>query len=91
MIWKYKLPLEGDGVFDLALPHGATILKVDLQGDQPCLWVLFSKPAEGPVKTITRKFRWVGTGNEFDLGEFLHHIGTVQLMGGALVLHLFEI
>jgi hypothetical protein len=47
----------------------------------------------GKPKMESRTFLLVGTGHEFEapLGCELSYIGTTQLYGGAIILHLFEV
>lgn len=83
-VWKYPIPLEDWP--ELPMPLGADVLCVQMQGDMPCLWARVDPDA---AKTI-RQFRWAGTGHQLtpDVGRY---VGSVQMMGGALVFHLFEV
>ena len=82
-IWKFPLEVTDDEC--LEMPFGARVLTIQTQNGKPCLWALV-EPGSSP---ILRKFRIVGTGHEFDgKGEY---VGTFQLMGGALVFHVFDV
>jgi len=80
-IWKWSLkpgkPVE--------MPRGAQILSAQAQHGELCIWAAVdpSQPTE------TRHFNVVGTGCPFNM-EHQRYIGTAQLEGGFLVLHVFE-
>lgn len=82
-VFKYELQ-----VMDyqwVAMPEGAEILCVQAQGGKPCIWALVNpNNPEG-----ARCFRVAGTGHL--IAETGRYLGTVQLMGGSLVFHVFEI
>lgn len=83
-IYKYELP-EEPGVFFLELPKGAEVLSVANQHDQACMWAAVDNEA---VKE-RRGFAVVMTGGEPPKnGRFL---GTVLLLGGVRVHHIFEV
>lgn len=87
-VWKFVLTLVDRPVVEM--PAGAQVLSVAVQGDQVCLWARVDpdEPKE------LRHFRCLGTGHAFSeadqdtLGRF---VGTVLLMDGGLVFHLFEL
>lgn len=80
-IWKYALDVE----VEIEMPIGATVLSVGEQFGGPVLWAQVDSDA--PMEQ--RTFRMIGTGHEFDgTGKFL---GTIQMMSGALVVHVFEV
>lgn len=80
-VYKYALNKADDTVVDTYI--GAEILCVQLQHGVPCVWV----KVDNSLKTTTRRFRWRGTGhNAEDVGTY---VGTVQVMGGSLISHLF--
>jgi hypothetical protein len=85
-IWKYPLPIEDD--FFLALPKGAVVLSVQIQGSQPCIWVLIEH-AQGHGPTEKRHFMLYGTGHPIRHEGEWTFVGTFQLHGGSLVFHLF--
>ena len=81
-IWKFELPLEGD--IKIKMPIDTEMLCVQLQRGTPCLWV--ECDSESP--RVHWNFAWVGTGHETP--EIGIYVGTVQLTGGDLVLHLYD-
>lgn len=84
-IWKYKIPYPHDEV-TIPLPHGAKVLYFGLQKGLTYIWVL----VDTKQPTENRLFRMVGTGHDIP-DESLDHIGTIQMSGGNLVWHLFEV
>lgn len=82
-IWKFELPLVGD--IKLKMPVDADLLCVQLQRGNPCLWI--ECDPESP--RVHRNFQWVGTGHE--TSRIGIYVGTVQLAGGDLVLHLYDL
>ena len=85
-IWKF--PLEIKDELEIEIPSPAIPLAFQLQKGRPILWCLVD-PEMGLVK---KKFRLAGTGHKIDNSlEELKYIGTVQLIHGLLVYHLFEI
>lgn len=83
-IWKIPIPIED--VFTLDMPVGAEILSAQTQDNSIQLWAMVDPAASGEPRT----FRLAGTGHP--LGDHhLEFIGTVQLHGGRIVFHLFEI
>jgi hypothetical protein len=69
-----KYPLEVTDEQEVTIPHPATVLSVQLQGDQICLWAL-TDPEGAPVKRIIRFF---GTGHTIPSDEDFSYLGTVQ-------------
>lgn len=69
----------------ISMPEGAKLLTVQDRHGHICLWaqVDMSRPH------VMRTFDVAGTGHALnaDAGDY---IGTVQAMGGALVLRVFE-
>lgn len=82
----YKYPLDLSGINQVDMPQGAEILSVQVQGRTPQMYAL-GDPAR-PIET--RQFRIVGTGHPIERDD-LHFIDTIQVAGGALVFHVFEI
>lgn len=84
-IWKYTLPVSDHPV--VSMPKGARVLSVDVQHGDVQVWVLVDPEAP----TELRKFRMAGTGHSLEKEiESLRFIGTVQMMGGNLIWHIFE-
>jgi hypothetical protein len=84
-VWKF--PLASTVVTKLQLPVGAQVLTVQMQYDEPQLWVLVDPQA--PKEE--RRFQLVGTGHEFEPQGALKYINTIQVQGGLFVFHLFEV
>ncbi len=82
-IWKYKV----DKKADIELPVGAEVLSADTQDGEVYLWILLDDNAPRSVK---RKFIVAMTGQEI-AEHNLHFIGTVLLLEGTFVLHVFEV
>lgn len=81
-VWKF--PIGGPRTA-LGIPSGARILDIQVQDNEPQLWVLVN-PENAPV---IRTFQAVATGQHFDDSGCVY-IGTFQINGGRLVFHLFE-
>lgn len=83
-IWKFTLR-ETTDVQELHMSVGAEILTAQAQAEAICLWAIVAPEST----TEARVFAIVGTGHRMpDRGRY---ISTVQLAGGALVLHVFEL
>ncbi len=87
-----KYPLSLDVVNQTVLmPEGAIILLVAAPNDQLALWARVSPDA---VK-VARELVVIGTG--VDLPPALeadpeqYHVGSVAMMGGQLVAHVFDL
>lgn len=83
-IWKYEL--DAKAVQTLALPRGYRILSVQVQNGKPTLWALVPKDTQ--YREAVR-LEIYGTGQDVPnhVGE---HLGTYQLLNGALVFHVFK-
>lgn len=86
MITIHKHPVSLQDTFTLALPEGATFLSLQNQRGAPQMW--FKVDDSRPLRN--QLFGICGTGQEIPspvaAAPFL---GTFQLEGGALVLHVF--
>jgi len=93
-VYKYYLdPLVSPTA--IVMPRGAKILSSQVQRGIVCMWALVD--TEAPMES--RRFQLLETGqpalaslagSEFSIfGDGF--IGTVQLMEGSYVLHLFEV
>jgi len=80
-IWKWTLNPETT----IDMPCGAELLAVQVQHGEPCLWALVS-PSSAKCR---RTFRVYGTGHDMP-DEPGQHVGTFQLLDGAMVFHVFE-
>lgn len=82
-IWKF--PLQVTDMQEIVMPQGATILKLAVQGDTPCLWALVDPDAE----KISHCIRSYGTGH--DVPDYAatesKYLDTVLL--GPFVWHFF--
>ena len=85
-VYKYDVPTEDE--FTIAMPAGARVLTFQVQHDALMLWALVDPDA----RETNRRFRLAGTGHPIWHDDAaLRFVGTVQLHGGALVFHLFEV
>lgn len=82
-IWKYELTANPTTV--LEVPFGGQVLCVQNQYELPCIWVL----VDPDLPKEQRTFVLYPTGGSMpdSPGAYL---GTVQLLHGGLVLHVFE-
>jgi len=94
-IWKFPLPVKNDSAmmewkdrFDLDMPRASTVLSIQVQHGQVVIWALVDPDAEREK----RSFILAATGRDVPRkdDEAILVVGTVQLAGGGLVLHLFE-
>lgn len=88
-IFKYTVALQrADGRVEVSMPRDAQLLDVQVQRETLCLWARVAPDAE----MVPRTFAVFGTGHAIDSDAFksLAYVGTAQLHGGALVLHVFE-
>lgn len=83
----FKFPLEISDEQKVLMPVGAKVLTVQVQNGVPCLWAECNPDAE----CVYRTFLIRGTGHPIDDNIEKEYIGTIQLYGGSLVLHVFEI
>ena len=88
MIWKYKIPFERSGEFNIAMPKGASILTVAYQ---PCdkefsIWTLVNPT----LQDVKRCFRLIETGENVNAELTWRYIGILITDGGQYVLNLFE-
>ncbi len=80
-IWKFPL-VDRCGLQFVAMPLGAEILTVQMQGTTITLWAKVN--TENPMESVPIQI--VGTGNPYDsVGDY---IGTVQL--DMYVWHIFK-
>lgn len=85
-IWKYNVDCRSS--FYLDMPVNAVVLSVQVQNGVPCIWAM----VDSEERLKVRQFAVVGTGNPInqDMTGW-RFIGTFQLLGGDIVLHLFEV
>lgn len=84
-IWKYTLRGSREAK---KMPQGAQILTAAEQRGDICVWALVDPTA--PL--VERAFTVVGTGKDADhLTDAAQYVGTVLLVHGALVFHVFDL
>ncbi len=88
-IWKFPVPVEDE--IAVGIPAGAEILCVQVEitpvgPAAPYVWALVETTAPDEL----RRFAWRGTGHDASGLAGARYVGTVQLLGGALVFHLFD-
>lgn len=84
IIHKYTIHV---GVNKFEFPEGHKVLCVQAQGDEIQMWVAFNPDVSHKVTRYFMAFM-TGVGIHERLSEF---IGTIQLEGGSLVFHVFEV
>ena len=82
----FKYPLALADTQSVEIPDGGTILAVQDQAGQLCLWALVdpARPA------ASRQIEIRGTGHAVPGGGEMAYLGTVQQASGGLVWHVFE-
>lgn len=76
------------GINQVPMQEDATALHVEFQGLNLCMWFdVSSDQATRLAKTVTRRFRVVATGEDFEIPK-LSYVGTAVTAG--LVLHVLE-
>lgn len=83
-VFKYTLNMTD--ITHVAMPQGGQVLSAQVQHGNVQVWALVdpSKPEEA------RTFRIAGTGHPIEHAN-IRFIGTVQMQGGSLVFHVFEV
>lgn len=81
----FKYPLQITDIQYVMMPKGAEILSVAVQNEIVCLWALVNPE----LQYVSREIRIVGTGNPAPDGN-VRFIGTVLMLDGQLVWHVFE-
>lgn len=84
-VYKYKIELQDEQI--VKLPRGVKILNVDTQDSEIFIWALVD--TERDLREIKILIR--GTGHEIISCINKKYIGTIQLLGGKLIYHIFEI
>ena len=82
-VFKYQLAIADEQT--LQIPAGAQLLSVAEQRQQLCLWAL----VDDEVPLAPRRIRVAGTGHSIEGAPVF--LGTVLLMGGDFVAHVFEV
>ena len=84
----YKYPIDVQDVVQVMMPKGARVLTVQEQHGRPCLWAAVD-PSQ--PKLEMRTFRIAGTGHAIVDEIVDDYVGTIQMLDGRLVFHVFEI
>lgn len=85
-IHKYPIDLQAGADQTVKMPQGATLLDVQLQNGVVAVWA----HVDDTRPMVKRRIVIVGTGHDAsDITGGLY-IATVQLRGGFLVLHFFD-
>lgn len=85
VVWKYPVPIEGDGRVIVSVPRGARWLSVRAQRGEFMVWALVD-PAAAREQ---RQLAWVGTGFP-DVDPRHGYIGTIVTASDQFVFHLFD-
>lgn len=83
-IYKYPIKIEDEQV--IQVPVGATILSVQVQKEQPCVWIA----VDTAQSVHARRLYLVGTGQPCQHVNGCKYVGTFQIQNGNLVFHLFD-
>lgn len=81
-IWKFSIQVED--FIEIAMPVGAEVLTVQMQGGYPYVWA----EVETDAKFESRRFRVFGTGHPIPNNFKGRYVDTFQAHNGALVWHL---
>ena len=82
-IWKFSIPAKD--TFDLVLKEGAQVLTVQVQEEEPYIWVLLDPDAPDEAAS----FLLIPTGKALP-DVPVSYVGTFQVLEGAGVFHLFR-
>ena len=85
MITIHKFPLQVDDEQTIQMHPGATVLSVQMQRGVLCLWAMVNT-LQGPP--VLRTVYVHGTGHPV-ISPDSQFVGTVQIMEGDLILHVF--
>lgn len=91
-IWKFELAPD---TVEISMPQGAKILSAGVQPQSAtyvyeqtvCVWAM----VESDAPKVTRRFCTIGTGHPATLADTGVFVGTVMLVNGALVFHVFDL
>lgn len=83
-IFKYTLEVVPFQTITIPSSKGK-ILSVQMQNGKICMWI----PVDPESDPKPCKFILVGTGGDMPEGEFVFHVGTVQV--GEFVFHIFNV
>ena len=83
----YKYPIEIADSQIVSMPRGAKILTVQVQREQAYLWAMVDLGEH----VVNRTILIYGTGHAIHITEYLAYVGTIQMAGGNLVWHVFDL
>lgn len=83
----HKFPIEIVDFQVINIPSGAKFLHVDMQNQTMCLWALVDTDA--PI--VERRIRVIGTGLPAGDISIEQHIGSVLVLQGTYVFHIFDV
>lgn len=83
-IWKYALEIVDEQTINV--PVGTEFLSAQPQFGVLCVWARVN-PKE--TKSVNAKITIVGTGHELDFNDGMKFLGTIQLVDGNFVGHVF--
>lgn len=81
----YKYPRNVEGSQWVQLHRGSRLLCAQTQRDQPYLWAI----VDTGEPLVSRRIVMRGTGHQLEGDEGMY-LGTIQMLEGSLVLHVFE-
>lgn len=84
-VYKYHLDIQDE--VSVMMPKGARVLSVQVQDGRPCLWAAVD-PIQ--IELEKRTFRIAGTGHPIADDVIDGFVGTIQMLDGRLVFHVFE-
>lgn len=84
-VFKYPFVVQDEFTLDVPLGKSMQVLKVEMQGQFPCIWALVVSDARDEAV----RFRVVGTGHRHPDSWWVgwKHVGTFQQ--GQFVWHVF--
>ena len=89
-IWKYKLDIANYQTIPILEP--AKILSVSSQGNQIVLYAEVNTDNMEKMYSLKIIDIWIhGTGHEVKAPKNSRFIGTVKLMGGTLMFHVYVV
>jgi len=87
MVTIHKYPMPINRMVSIMLPEAARVLTVQVQKGRTCIWAM----VDTEMRMVPREFAWYGTGHPISSPRNKEYVGTVQLDGGDLIFHLFEV
>lgn len=86
-IYKYKLQADSNFNIKIEMPIGAEILTMQTQNGEPYIWAIVNPDPEEEKEIRNFEIRETGSPIRRE-GKY---VGTDQILGGALVFHVFEV